>query len=197
MTVENQADVERLTASFADAMAETAEESDPAEWRSDVGMQTANAETPAYVWNRNPEFPAYLRRMRERAGLSIRQAAPALGLSVPYLSRFETGGPAKPPEVTRLFAMADLYGIDRREILVNAGVKLDIPWNLELVDNTDELFARMMLDPKLRPPLLTEEALHYVPPRLKAQFIQWARLLVLERDPAAYLSNLLKDERDP
>ena len=34
-------------------------------------------ETGAYVWNRNPEFPAYLRMVRERAGLSIRQAAPA------------------------------------------------------------------------------------------------------------------------
>ncbi len=160
----------------------------------DPPAMAGGEDTPAYVWNRNPDFPNYLRRIREGAGLSIRQAAPALGLSVPYLSRFETGGPAKPPDVKRLFAMADLYGIERREMLANAGVKMDLPIELSLVDNTEALFARMMLDPKLRPPLLSEEALHYIPARLKAQLIQWARNLVREPDPSAHLATLL-DER--
>jgi transcriptional regulator with XRE-family HTH domain len=145
----------------------------------------------AYVWNRNPEFPAYLRGIREKAGLSIRQAAPALGISVPYLSRLETGGAAKPPDMRRLFLMADLYGVDRREVLRNAGVKLDPPRDLPLVDRTEEQFARMILDPRLKPPLLDDEVLHFIAPRLKAQLIQWALHLVMQENPRDYLNKIL------
>jgi transcriptional regulator with XRE-family HTH domain len=145
----------------------------------------------AYVWNKNPEFPAYLRQVREKAGISIRQAAPALGISVPYLSRLETAGAAKAPDMRRLCAMADLYGIDRREMLRHAGIKLDLPRDLPLADRTDEQFARMLLDPALKPPLLNEEVLHFVAPRLKAQLIQWALHLVMQENPRAYLNSLL------
>ena len=147
----------------------------------------------AYVWNRNPEFPAYLRQVREKAGISIRQAAPALGISVPYLSRLETGGAAKPPDMRRLFAMADLYGIDRREMLRNAGMALDIPRDLSLEDRTEAQFARIMLDPALKPPLLNEDVLHFVAPRLKAQLIQWALHLVMQKSPRDYLNKLLAE----
>jgi transcriptional regulator with XRE-family HTH domain len=147
----------------------------------------------AYVWNRNPEFPAYLRQVREKAGISIRQAAPALGISVPYLSRLETGGAAKPPDMRRLFAMADLYGIDRREMLRNAGMALDIPRDLSLEDRTEAQFTRMMLDPALKPPLLNDDVLHFVAPRLKAQLIQWALHLVMQESPRDYLNKLLAE----
>ena len=150
----------------------------------------------AYVWNKNPEFPAYLRQVREKSGISIRQAAPALGISVPYLSRLETAGAAKAPDMRRLCAMADLYGIDRREMLRNAGMKIDLPRDLPLADRTDEQFARMLLDPALKPPLLNEEVLHFVAPRLKAQLIQWALHLVMQDNPRAYLNSLLA-ESDP
>ena len=190
MTVDDNAHFEQMKAELADIIGgvELAVHGPPA--------GEPEVETPAYVWNRNPDFPRYLRRMREQAGLSIRQAAPALGLSVPYLSRFETGGPAKPPEVTRLFAMADLYGIDRREMLSEAGVHLDLPADLVLQPDTDRQFARMMMDPRIRPTLLSEEALHYVSPRLKAQLIEWAQLLVLQRDPKAYLNALIYGESE-
>lgn len=147
----------------------------------------------AYVWNRNPEFPAYLRHVREKAGISIRQAAPALGISVPYLSRLETGGAAKPPDMRRLFAMADLYGIDRREMLRSAGMALDVPRDLSLEDRTEAQFARMMLDPGLKPPLLNEDILHFIAPRLKAQLIQWALHLVMQENPRDYLNKLLAE----
>ncbi|MDO9280350.1 MAG: helix-turn-helix transcriptional regulator [Pseudomonadota bacterium] len=155
---------------------------------ADAGLEPGEG---AYVWNRNPEFPAYLRQVREKSGISIRQAAPALGISVPYLSRLETAGAAKSPDMRRLCAMADLYGIDRRELLHHAGMKLDLPRVLPLADRTDEQFARMLLDPALKPPLLNEEVLHFVAPRLKAQLIQWALHLVMQENPRAYLNSLL------
>lgn len=155
---------------------------------ADAGLEPGEG---AYVWNKNPEFPAYLRQVREKSGISIRQAAPALGISVPYLSRLETAGAAKAPDMRRLCAMADLYGIDRREMLRHAGMKLDLPRDLPLADRTDEQFARMLLDPALKPPLLNEEVLHFVAPRLKAQLIQWALHLVMQENPRVYLNSLL------
>jgi transcriptional regulator with XRE-family HTH domain len=144
-----------------------------------------------FVWRRNPEFPNYLRRTREKAGLSVRQAAPAIGVSVPYLSRLETGGPAKRPDVQRLYRMADVYGVDRRAMLVNAGVKVELPPELAYFDKLDSQFAALMLDPTIKPALLTEDALSYFSDRLKIQIIEWADKLTRQPDPHAYLMKLL------
>lgn len=144
-----------------------------------------------FMWRRNPEFPNYLRRTREKAGLSVRQAAPAIGVSVPYLSRLETGGPAKRPDVQRLYRMADVYGVDRRAMLKNAGVQVELPPELAHFDKLDSQFAAIMLDPAVKPALLTEEGLTYVSDRLKMQIIEWADKLTRQPDPHAYLAMLL------
>lgn len=144
-----------------------------------------------FMWRRNPEFPNYLRRVREKAGLSVRQAAPAIGVSVPYLSRLETGGPAKRPDVQRLYRMADVYGVDRRTMLKNAGVQLELPPELAVFDKLDSQFAAIMLDPAIKPARLTEDALGYISDRLKMQIIEWADKLTRQPDPHAYLMKLL------
>ena len=146
----------------------------------------------AVVWRRNPEFPNYIRRVRERAGLSIRQAAPALGVSVAYLSRLENGGPARSPNMERLYRMADVYGVDRRTMLVNAGVHVEVPPELARYDKLDSQFAAAMLDPTIKPALLTGEALHYMSDRLKMQIIEWADKLTRQPDPHKYLWALLE-----
>lgn len=146
----------------------------------------------AVVWRRNPEFPNYIRRARERAGLSIRQAAPALGVSVAYLSRLENGGPARSPNIERLYRMADVYGVDRRTMLLNAGVHVEVPPELARYDKLDSQFAAAMLDPTIKPALLTEEALHYMSDRLKMQIIEWADKLTRQPDPHKYLWALLE-----
>jgi len=146
----------------------------------------------AFVWRRNPEFPNYLRRTRERAGLSIRQAAPAIDVSVAYLSRLETGGPAKAPNIERLYRMADVYGVDRRAMLVNAGVNVEVPPELARFDKLDSQFAAILLDPTIKPALLSEEALHYLSDRLKMQIIEWADKLTRQPDPHAYFMSLLE-----
>src|SRR5262245_38720842 len=65
----------------------------------------------SFVWSPSARFPAYLRRVREAAGVSMRQAAPALGVSYAWLARIETGGYARPPSLQRLHAMAELYRV--------------------------------------------------------------------------------------
>ncbi len=145
----------------------------------------------AVVWRRNPQFPNYIRRAREKAGLSIRQAAPALGVSVAYLSRLENGGPARSPNIGRLYHMADVYGVDRRAMLQNAGVHVEVPPELARYDKLASQFAAAMLDPSVRPTLLTEEALHYMSDRLKMQIIEWADKLTRQPDPHKHLWSLL------
>lgn len=148
-------------------------------------------EDATFIWRRNPEFPNYLRRVREKAGLSVRQAAPAIGVSVPYLSRLETGGPAKRPDVQRLYRMADVYGVDRRTMLKNAGVQLELPPELAVFDKLDSQFAAIMLDPAIKPARLNEDALGYISDRLKMQIVEWADKLTRQPDPHAYLMALL------
>lgn len=149
------------------------------------------ADAATFMWRRNPEFPNYLRRTREKAGLSVRQAAPAIGVSIPYLSRLETGGPAKRPDVQRLYRMADVYGVDRRAMLINAGVKVELPPELAYFDKLDSQFAAIMLDPAVKPARLNEDALSYISDRLKMQIIEWADKLTRQPDPHAYFAKLL------
>lgn len=145
----------------------------------------------AVVWRRNPQFPHYIRRARESAGLSIRQAAPAIGVSVAYLSRLENGGPARSPNIGRLYHMADVYGVDRRTMLQHAGVHVEVPPELARFDKLASQFAAAMLDPAVKPALLSEEALHYMSDRLKMQIIEWADKLTRQPDPHTYLWSLL------
>lgn len=148
-------------------------------------------ELATFLWNPNPHFASFLRKAREDAGLSIRQAAPHLGVSAAYLSRLETGGYASAPSVERLFKMADLYAVDRAEMLTQAGVRVDVPDDSRVVDTTDAEFAELLMDAQIKPTLFTADLLHYVPPRLKRQWIEWALKLTAQDNPREYLLRLI------
>ena len=144
-----------------------------------------------FLWNPNPHFAAFLRKSREDAGLSIRQAAPHLGVSAAYVSRLETGGYASAPSVDRLFKMADLYAVDRAEMLTQAGVRVDVPDDAKVADTTEAEFAAMLMDAQIKPTLFTSDLLHYVPNRLKRQWIEWALKLTVQDNPREYLLRLI------
>ncbi|MGV0747201.1 helix-turn-helix domain-containing protein [Mycolicibacter minnesotensis] len=55
-----------------------------------------------------------LRRVRERAGLTLDQAAEASGISKPVLSRTERG--ERPARVTELLPLATAYGVTAAEL---------------------------------------------------------------------------------
>lgn len=153
----------------------------------------AGPELLTYLWNPSPHFAAYLRSSREGAGLSIRQAAPKLGVSPAYISRLETGGYASAPSVERLFKMADLYAVERAEMLTQAGVRVDVPDDLKVKDTTDAEFRAILMDPPLHPTLFTQECLHYVSPRMKRQWIEWGLRLTEQENPREYLLKLIKE----
>lgn len=149
-----------------------------------------------FIWSPKREFPAYLRKVREDAKVSLRQAAPALGMSAAYLSRLETGGPARQPSLDRLNRMAALYNVDRHAMYEAAGVHVGLPENYDMLDWTDDEFEAVMLDPVLQPGMMTHEALNYFSPRMKRQIIEFAQSLVAQDDPAAYLAHLLQKAKE-
>jgi transcriptional regulator with XRE-family HTH domain len=67
-----------------------------------------------------------IREARERAGLSLRQLAPLIGLDYSVLSRIEAGKVARPsPEI--LQNLAEVLGLDASELLAFVGVKANLP----------------------------------------------------------------------
>ncbi len=151
----------------------------------------APGELAALLWTPNPHFSAFLRAAREGAGLSIRQVAPHLGVSAAYISRLETGGYASAPSIERLVKMADLYSIPRQEMLTQAGIRVDVPPDAMVKDTTEAEFAEMLMDQQLRPTHFAPELLHYVPARLKRQWIEWAIKLTAQENPREFLMNLI------
>jgi len=144
-----------------------------------------------FVWSQNPEFPGYLRQVREAAGISMRRASKALGTSYAWLARQETGGPVRPPSLEQLQAMAELYRVDTREMLHAAGVRIELPADVDTGPTLSQRFTAVVLDPALRPPLLDEDAAHYIPDRVKRQWLDFAEKLVEQPDPKAFLEELL------
>jgi transcriptional regulator with XRE-family HTH domain len=170
----------------------------PTDVRIDVpeGEELEEAGAASFVWSPNPGFAAYLRRVREAVPISMRQAAPALGVSYAWLARIESGGYASPPSLQRLHAMAELYNVDPREMLHEAGVRIALPHDLDAGASVDARFRAVVLHPDLRPPLLEADALAYIPDRVKRQWLDFAHKLAHHPDPKALLTAALADARN-
>ena len=151
----------------------------------------------SFVWSPNPTFASFLRQVREMSGISLRQAAPALGVSYAWLARTETGGYASPPSLKRLHDIAELYGVDARELLHEAGVRLQLPDHLEAGASLDARFKAVVLHPQLRPGLLDADALAYVPDRVKRQWLEFAEKLANHPDPKRLLTTALSKAEKP
>lgn len=70
--------------------------------------------TPKRVGAADVAVGAVLRRVRERAGLTLDQAAEASGISKPVLSKTERGERAA--RVTELLPLATAYGVTAEQI---------------------------------------------------------------------------------
>ena len=63
----------------------------------------------------------YLRELREKKGVSLKEVEKAIGASNAYISQLETGTRKKLPEPDRLRAIADYYNVSITELLNKAG----------------------------------------------------------------------------
>ena len=68
----------------------------------------------------DPGVGAYLKRVRQTIGLSLRTAAAQASITNGYLSQIEGGG-IKRPSTQVLHDLSEAYGLDYRDLLLRAG----------------------------------------------------------------------------
>lgn len=66
-------------------------------------------------------FGRYLRELREKKGVTLKEVEEATGLSNPYISQLETGARRKLPAPDRLKALANYFNVTINEMLEKAG----------------------------------------------------------------------------
>ncbi|MDP2314040.1 MAG: helix-turn-helix transcriptional regulator [Pseudomonadota bacterium] len=130
-------------------------------------------------WRRRPEFGVYLKSQRERKRLSLRIAASAIGVSHTYLSQLEQGARVGAPTAALLEAVAATYGVHLEEVLTNAGYEAAASALVPVTDEIETEFENLLMHPSLRPALMDERVMEYIPVRVKRQWLQFA--LRLER----------------
>lgn len=130
-----------------------------------------------WTWRPRGDFGPWLRGLRERAELSLRQAADALSYSYSSLYKLEARTPAHPPAVGLLLQLAHLYGKEPGTVLLRAGYALDLPPELVDPDSCDEAFAALVMCPSLRPVFMTAAWTQSFSRLQKAQWVEFARKL--------------------
>lgn len=148
-----------------------------------------------FFWSPEEDFPAYLKKCRERSGLTLREAAKAVGFSFAVLGRLELGEYPKRPNLSLLSRLADLYEVDQRELLHIAGVRVKLPEGINLEAQIAEQFRSVFLDPALRPPLIDERAIEFFSHRMKRAILELIGRLVEQPDPKKYF-NAAKASKD-
>lgn len=136
-------------------------------------------------------FGPYLRALREARGLSLRDAADQLGLSFTKLQKMEVGGRFRLPDLDFLLSIADFYGRPHAEVLNEAGIRVVMPEDLQEEMDRDRAFAALVLDPDLRPTRMDQNWTESFSTLQKTQWIEFARKLAAQPDPAALVERLL------
>lgn len=96
-----------------------------------------------------PRINALLRQARERAGLSLDEAAKGLGISKASMSRMETGVSSVPVE--RIEALAAMYGIDIAGLFEGAVVTRPSATDLSRLREVVLLVQQVIADLDARP----------------------------------------------
>lgn len=145
------------------------------------------------LWADRESFGPYLKAQRKTAGLSLRSAANKLGISHTLLARMESGDRVGPPQLSMLDDLADIYRCDNRKMLHEAGYRLEVPDDtpMDPAGQLEAQFRALILHPKLRPPLLRDEALEYIPPFIQRHWVDFARSLSEQPKPRTLVDDIL------
>ena len=114
-------------------------------------------------------FGEYIKGLRDASGASLRTVAAQVGMSFPHLGRLERGEVKKPPSIHVLTRMAAVYEQPLDEVLIRAGVQIDLVPPEEF-STGEEQFRRLMLSAEFIP--------HGMKPDYLAHFPLLHRLLI-------------------
>ena len=93
----------------------------------------------------------FLRELREKKGVSLKEAEQAIGVSNAYISQLETGTRKKLPEPDRLRSLADYYNVTVQELLAKAGYyELKDVLKETFVDKINKAFMHVIYDPQFK-----------------------------------------------
>lgn len=93
----------------------------------------------------------YLRELREKKGVSLKDVETAIGASNAYISQLETGARKKLPEPDRLRAIADYYNVSVEELLAKAGYYEQKNVIKETFENRiNKAFLHVIYDPQFK-----------------------------------------------
>lgn len=95
-------------------------------------------------------FGTYLRKLRGRKGVTLKEVEKATGLSNPYISQLETGVRRRLPTPDRLKILADYFNVTISELLEKAGY-VDLREIRETFEQKIErAFLHVINDPKFK-----------------------------------------------
>ena len=125
-------------------------------------------------WDRDSDFGGYLKTVRERKGWTTRDAAARFGVSQAYISKLENQVRKQAPGEDLIGRVAEVYGLDVREVMHEAGYRFDIPRSLELKVSVDEAFRRLLNEPRFRPAGFQPDDERFFAPIVKQQIVDLA-----------------------
>lgn len=131
----------------------------------------------AFYREHNASFGPYLRELRDRRGLSLRDASDQLGLTFAKLQKMETGGRFRIDSLALFSGIADLYGRPRGEVLEAAGIKVLAAQAVSDDMDDEAAFGRLVLHPALRPMRMDERWLDSFSTLQKRQWVEFAKRL--------------------
>lgn len=131
----------------------------------------------AFYREHNTAFGPYLRKLREERGISLRDAADQLGMTFAKLQKMETGGRFRIDSLNLFSALADVYVRPRAEVLEAAGIRVLEPHALLNELDEEAAFARLVLNPALRPMRMDDRWLDSFSSLQKKQWVEFAKRL--------------------
>lgn len=142
-----------------------------------VGPDDTAEPTPhvaGVYWDRTADFGAFLKEVRRRKGWTTRDAAKEFGVSQAYITKLENQERKQAPGEEVLRRIAEVYGLDLREVMHEAGIRFEIPPSLELKLHVDDAFVRLLSDPRFRPGGFEPDHHRYFSPVVKQQILDLA-----------------------
>lgn len=96
------------------------------------------------------EIGPYLRELRQRTGISLREASRRSGVSDPYLSQVERGLRMPGPNILK--RLAPVYGVTTRELMERAGhlEEVEQPPQVEEAEEVERAYHFVLADPRFR-----------------------------------------------
>jgi transcriptional regulator with XRE-family HTH domain len=119
-------------------------------------------------------FGAYIKALREGAGLSLRAAAPRVGLSFPHLGRIERGELRSPPTPELLRRLALGYQCPLRTLVVAVGGSYSLDEGDEYT-NLESRFLCLMASAECGFSGFDTVHVGLIGPSLQAQILEFAR----------------------